>query len=157
MKAYWSNEIEESHGEILILSVAKKILLQEESKRISRDIEFEDALIKAVNKAAQVGVFKRLKSFANEDQYEDLKEDIAMEPTFFGNEYYAKLKAGLPESKIDIDGILESSNMALLGELLAEVVIENPSIAPWNDDYIAKLLDDIEVELAEETLARKHL
>ncbi len=157
MKAYWSNEIEESHGEILILSVAKKILLQEESRRINSDIEFEEALINAINKAAQADIFERTKWSTIEENYESFKEFIAEEPDFFGNEYYAKLNAGLPESKIDIDGILESRNMALLGELLAEVVIDNPSIDLWSNEYIAKLLDDIEIEIAEETLARKHL
>ena len=156
MQAYWSNEIEAIHGEKLILSKAKSILSRTGNNLISTNAEFESALLISVNKAAQMGLFNRLKLFAKESQYEDLKEDIALEPVFFDNEYYAKLQAGLPESQIDPAGVVISSNVALLGELIADVISSNTSNA-WNDDFIAKLLDDIEFELAEETLARKHL
>lgn len=156
MKAYWCNEIEESHGEILILSVAKSILIRTGNSRINSDIEFENELFISVNKGAQESMFERLKQFTSESQYEDLKEDIALEPIFFGDEYYAKLKAGILNSKMDISEVVISSNMALVEDLLAEVAI-NSSNDPWSDEYVAVLLDDIEFELAEETLARKHL
>lgn len=157
MKAYWSNEMEESRGEILILSIAKSILIRTGNSRIGSNAEFENELLIAVNKAAQDRLFERLKWSVTENQYEELKEDIALEPDFFGNEYYAKLNAGLFNSKIDLNGIVVSRNMALVENLLDEVEIDNPSIDPWNDEYIAKLLADIEFALAEETLARKHL
>lgn len=157
MEAYWSNEIEERHGEKLILSKAKSILIRTGNSCIRTKAEFEDALLIAVNNTAQVGLFKRIKWAAKENQYKDLKEDIALQPDFFGDVYYAKLKASLPESKIDFDGIVISSNVALLGELISELLDNNPSIEAWNDEFIAKYLDDIEFELAEETLARKHL
>ena len=158
MEAHWSNAIEERHGEKLILSKAKSILVHRMgNKRISSDLEFENGLLISVNKDAQDGIFKRIKWAAEKSQYKDLKEDIALEPDFFGKEYYAELKAGVLESKLDLDEITTSKNTALLGELVAELVDNNPSIEAWDEEFIAKLLDDIELELAEETLARKHL
>ena len=157
MKAYWSNEIEEYHGEKLVLSKAYSILSEAGINHISSNGEFENRLLMAVNKEAQAGLFERLKSFATEEQYADLKEDITLEHYFFGDDYCAQLQAGVLESKIDINGVVISSNMALVEKLLIEVEMSNPSIEPWNDEFISVLLDGIELELAEETLACKHL
>lgn len=158
MKAYWCNEIEESHGEEFVLSKARSLLLRQKgSSRINSDIEFEQAILLLVNKGAQESMFERLKQFTSESHYWELKEDIALEPIFFGEKYYANLISGLPDSKIEIEGIIESRGVALLGEVLSALTIDNQRIEPWSDEYIVKLIEALELDLVQETLERKHL